>query len=592
MAENVFEILERLKLAEFGKTKAIEAIKKKELDMIALKKKNDRLIKEATEEGKARVKAEMDIKVLQEQVRNMKQLNHDTSQRLKDECRKGVKLMEENEQIKEKVKLLETRLSFLLNKMQLDEDSHVVQRADRKKLEAQVISLMEKSDELTHKLIGMSESNKVITQALRLKHEEWNEINAQYQALVRTVDEDKKRLEKCIHINRENVDDKFGTDKRVGGVEMDLGSGNVINTEGRYFFVQSKTIDGGVSLSLQGRNTTCMEWLNGKHRANTFLKKAQQANNGGEMLIEKIANLYCQLFQEQQEKIRISDELADRERQLENMYKKLNYLQDVLATEEDAKRRILLRYIHAVKEHATAVSDGSGGVLQLPESNMSDEEVYAIAALLRNNTSIVELNLRNNHITDDGARALGAVLADKSGLKLVDLRGNKIGPGVIKVIAEALERAERVKHVYVHQGGKIEALGACTSHVHSTLSDISSSVTLETVCVVDIRDNNPAEVSHPYELEKALGQPTVAFAPGKMTCVRKTLGVSGDLTYATNAHTTNAMTKQPSQSLEQMKPLVMSAEPVMTAAKEQRKQRQVRKLTLFTHCIYLIILLK
>ena len=37
---------------------------------------------------------------------------------------------------------------------------------------------------------------------------------------------------------------------------------------------------------------------------------------------------------------------------------------------------------------------GSGGVLQLPESNISDEEVHALAALLRNNTTIEELNLR------------------------------------------------------------------------------------------------------------------------------------------------------------------------------------------------------
>ena len=55
-----------------------------------------------------------------------------------------------------------------------------------------------------------------------------------------------------------------------------------------------------------------------------------------------------------------------------------------------------------------------------------------------------------NNITDDGARALGAVLAGRSSLRLVDLRGNKIGKGAIRILAEALERAERVRHVYVH----------------------------------------------------------------------------------------------------------------------------------------------
>ena len=120
----------------------------------------------------------------------------------------------------------------------------------------------------------------------------------------------------------------------------------------------------------------------------------------------------------------------------------------------------IVRYIHAVKEHAVSLTDGTGGVLQLPESNISDEEIHALAALLRNNTSIDEVNLRGNKITDDGARALGAVLSGKSGLRMIDLRGNKIGKGAIRILAEALERSERVRHVYVHAGGKIEALGA------------------------------------------------------------------------------------------------------------------------------------
>ena len=51
-----------------------------------------------------------------------------------------------------------------------------------------------------------------------------------------------------------------------------------------------------------------------------------------------------------------------------------------------------------------------GGALQLLESNISDEEVHALSAFLRNNTNIDELNLRGNNITDDGARALGRCL--------------------------------------------------------------------------------------------------------------------------------------------------------------------------------------
>ncbi len=49
--------------AELGKTKAVEALRTKEAELTALKKKNSRLLKESTKEGKARVKAELDKKV-------------------------------------------------------------------------------------------------------------------------------------------------------------------------------------------------------------------------------------------------------------------------------------------------------------------------------------------------------------------------------------------------------------------------------------------------------------------------------------------------------------------------------------------------
>merc|ERR1711865_473903 len=56
------------------------------------------------------------------------------------------------------------------------------------------------------------------------------------------------------------------------------------------------------------------------------------------------------------------------------------------------------------------------------------------------------------------------------------------------------ERSERVRHVYVHAGGKIEALGTgqwAASREESDEVDLAgtSMVTVETVCVVDVRDN-------------------------------------------------------------------------------------------------------
>ncbi len=492
MAEKVFQLLERLKLAELGKTKAMEALKKKEQDMVALQKKNARLIKESTEESRARVKAELDVKVLQDQVRTLKKQNTDIAAKAKEEAKEKVRMEEEVEVMKEKLKTMESRLSFLLNKVQTDEESRITQAEDRKKLEAQVLSLTEKCEELQQKLMETGESNRIITQAMRLKQEEVNELTMKYEALSKEAD--------MREANGETGNDEgeVMTGARPGGPD-DID--NVRLNEGRgRFYVEAKTIGGGSLLVLRGRKPLYREWLE-KHGVNEFLKRAQKTTRFRDLVVERLSGCFGLLMVEEEEKMKILTEMENRDNQIDHLQKKLAFVQDSLATEEDAKRRMLLRYIHAVKEHAMSVTDGTGGVLQLPESNISDEEIHALAALLRNNTSIDEINLRGNSITDDGARAISAVLAGRSGLRLIDLRGNKIGKAAIRTLAEALERSERVRHVYVHAGGKIEALGAGRwaqprgsgddSTDDRVAQDPKMAVTVETICVVDCRENSP-----------------------------------------------------------------------------------------------------
>jgi len=498
MAEKVFQLLERLKLAELGKTKAMEALKKKEQDMISLQKKNARLIKESTEEGRARVKAELDVKVLQDQVRTLKKSNTDLAAKSKEEAREKIKMGEEVEVMKEKLKTMESRLSFLLNKVQTDEENRVMQAEDRKKLEAQVIAFTEKNEELQQKLMETGESNRVITQAMRLKQEEINEIQMKYEALSKESDKREAMGEGMDDPSAESTTILEGA--RPGGPD-DID--NVRLNEGRgRFYVEAKAVGGGSLLVLRGRKPLYREWLD-RHGLNEFLKRAQKTTRFRDLVVERLSGAMGLLMVEEEEKTKILTELDTRDQQIDHLQKKMQYVQDTLATEEDAKRRMLLRYIHAVKEHAMSVNDGSGGVLQLPESNISDEEIHALAALLRNNTSIDEVNLRGNMITDDGARAISAVLAGRSALRLIDLRGNKIGKSAIRTIAEALERSERVRHVYVHAGGKIEALGAGrwanprggdSSTDDRVAEDPKLAVTVETICVVDCRDNAPPDV--------------------------------------------------------------------------------------------------
>lgn len=334
--------------------------------MVSLQKKNARLIKESTEEGKARVKAEMDVKVLQEQVRALKKNNTALAQKSKDEAALKVKAMEECEQLTEKLKTMDARLSFLLNKVQADEESRVIQAEDRKKLEAQVVSYTEKCEELQHKLMEMGESNRIITQAMRIKQEELNEVSAKYDHLLRETNNKDS--------NEDNNEDMSGA--RAGGPD-DID--NVRLNEGRgRFYVEAKSVGGGSMLVLRSRKPLYREWLE-KLGVNDFLKRAQKTTRFRDLVVEKFAAVYGLLMVEEEEKNSVAEALAGRDQQMEHVQKKMSYVQEILAVEEDAKRRMLLRYIHAVKEHAMAVNDGTGGVLQLPESNISDEEVCGIS---------------------------------------------------------------------------------------------------------------------------------------------------------------------------------------------------------------------
>ena len=129
---------------------------------------------------------------------------------------------------------------------------------------------------------------------------------------------------------------------------------------------------------------------------------------------------------------------------------------------------------------------GSGRI-NLPESNLGDEEIHAIAAMLRGNITIEELQLRRNNISDDGARAIAAVLAGRSGLKNVDLKENRISVSGVKAIADALERSERVHKVMVHPGGCLEGRG-CVDQVATTedCGGVSPSSTYESALIITV----------------------------------------------------------------------------------------------------------
>ena len=105
-------------------------------------------------------------------------------------------------------------------------------------------------------------------------------------------------------------------------------------------------------------------------------------------------------------------------------------------------------------------------------------------------------------------------------MRHVDLRSNQIRRHGLKTIAEALERSVRIRHVYVHAGGKIEALG------HNEEIDLNEKelvsqnanprVSIATVCIVDLRDNyvHKEEVAHQHQhMKSSITSSTAATVP-------------------------------------------------------------------------------
>ncbi len=139
--------------------------------------------------------------------------------------------------------------------------------------------------------------------------------------------------------------------------------------------------------------------------------------------------------------------------------------------------------------------------------------MHAISALLRKNETIAELNLQGNLITDEGCRSLSSVLSGPSSLSYIDMRRNRISRNGIKVIVEALERSERVRHVHVHAGGKIEAMGC--KNALDTSDNNTCHVQKPTVCIVDIRENSKPEESEVIK-EEVFGLP-ITFQENQTT---------------------------------------------------------------------------
>jgi hypothetical protein len=127
--------------------------------------------------------------------------------------------------------------------------------------------------------------------------------------------------------------------------------------------------------------------------------------------------------------------------------------------------------------------------LFLNEKDITDNEVEDLADLLAQTDSMNEIHLQNNGISS--VSGLCTYLSNTATLTYMDLRGNCICKKDIKLVGEFLSSNPRVKHVYVTNEGKVEALGSVQlpDRFPST-NDMPSILQQCVIITVDIRKNS------------------------------------------------------------------------------------------------------
>mmetsp|Transcript_23663 Transcript_23663/g.72811 ORF Transcript_23663/g.72811 Transcript_23663/m.72811 type:complete len:476 (-) Transcript_23663:1249-2676(-) len=178
VADKVFQLLERLKLVELGKSHAMEEIAKKHKEILILREKNSRLLTVATREGRSRVRCELDIKVLRAQLLSVKEQNTLLASRCR--CTTRSKLLESEEKVValRRLKMLSGRMVLLLRKLQGTEIITEAQHQRQRKLGAKSQLLSNQVHLLQDRISELSEKNNAISTALHVKESTSNKSRA------------------------------------------------------------------------------------------------------------------------------------------------------------------------------------------------------------------------------------------------------------------------------------------------------------------------------------------------------------------------------------------------------------------------------
>ena len=341
MAEKVFQLLERLKLAELGKKKSMEALTKKEQELFTLKKQQIKIVEDNANQRRIRERVEVEKRAVDDQLRGLKKVNSQLSQKLKEEAKCRIREEEAGKEATEKVRTLDGRLAFLLNRLQTDEEARSVQQDEIKKMESQLQSATQRCETLQTKLTQAEDSAREANEKLQQSDKDLKETKIKHQSMELTL---KLQEEQSLKEERRAIQSK--------GKSAD--SSNLAGGQLR-FFVDSRPSLGHAVIA--GKCPKDKVWIDEKG-CNNFLRKILKSQNSQEPLVKKIAELYGAILVGEEQLEKAKDDLKARGDDIDRYERELNKIQTDVFKEEESKRRILLRYIRAVK---ASVSLGEPG---------------------------------------------------------------------------------------------------------------------------------------------------------------------------------------------------------------------------------------
>ena len=372
MAEKVFQLLERLKLAELGKKKSMEALTKKEQESFALKKQQTKAAEDNASQRRIREKLESEKQVVEDQLRGLQKLNSQLGQKLKEEAKSRIREEETCKDANEKVRTLDGRIAFLLSKLQSDEEARSTQQEEMNNMESRVQSITQHCNVLQTKLTQVEDNAKNVIDKLQQSDKLLKEAHIKQQSIEQNLQEEHALI---------GFREEMKATPAKGKLENSLASGQL------RFFVDTRPSLGHAVIT--GKCPKDKVWID-ETGCNNFLRKIPKGQNAHESLVEKIAKLYGAILLGEEQLESANADLKAREEDVEHLKRELNMIQTEVLKQEESKRRILLRYIRAVKasvslgehgceEDRKEVGSVGAGKINLPEVSLIHESVlYAV----------------------------------------------------------------------------------------------------------------------------------------------------------------------------------------------------------------------